>query len=170
VDGVPRRNADVICYAKAVRCHLRPSVHPSIRPRSGKVEKRRSGEAEKWRSGVVEKRVQRRMTTSSALHRSAWTLSFLSKKGGGRPLLHYSASPLCGWTDGVPRRNADVICVHPRSGGAGAKADDYVVRVALDYVDALDYVEAVWAGSCLGKKVLLNHCMICRNCRWRCTI
>jgi hypothetical protein len=43
---------------------------------------------------------------------------------GGRPLLHYSASPLCGWTDGVPRRNADVICVHPRSGGAGAKAED----------------------------------------------
>jgi hypothetical protein len=38
----------------------------------------------------------------------------------GRPLLHY--------VDGVPRRNADVICVHPRSGGAGAKAEDFVLR------------------------------------------
>jgi ABC-type transport system involved in cytochrome c biogenesis permease subunit len=30
------------------RNHLRLSIHPSIRPRSGKVEKRKSGEAEKW--------------------------------------------------------------------------------------------------------------------------
>jgi hypothetical protein len=61
-DGVPSRNADVIC------------VHPSIRPRSGKVEKRKSGEAEKWTGqstggckGGSTMSKQRRMTPSSAL-------------------------------------------------------------------------------------------------------